>query len=160
MAGKRPRKAKLVRKKPWLLDQPSTPEQPEPLMLSCTSCDRKVEQTAHSCPDCGTVFYQRPGTRRAINSSGVPRQPDAEAIEFSDRMDKAEMWTRIICILVGVLSALAFVGMLSWGTVRGSFLFFIIALVCLARGIYAKDKDLHVIEQLGGWAFGSWRLRR
>ncbi|HJN17243.1 MAG TPA: hypothetical protein QGH10_17190 [Armatimonadota bacterium] len=160
MAAKRLRKRKPNSRPPWSPATPDAEEHAEPFMLTCTGCGQPVESTEHACPSCTTVFHQRPGTAPRIESGQTPRQLDAEAVEFSDRMDGIEKWTRIICILIGTLAAIAFVTLLLLGSIRGSFLFVVIALVCLARGLYGGDKDLHVLEWFGGWSYGRWRFRR
>jgi len=160
VAAKRLRKRKSGNRPPWSPATPDVDEHVEPFTLTCTGCGQPVENTRHACPSCNTVFYQRPGTAPRIESGGTPRQPDAEAVEFSDRMDRIEMWTRVICILVGILAGIASVPLLVFGTIRGSFLFLVIALVCLARGLYGGDKDLRIMEFLGGWCFWPWRFRR
>jgi len=143
------------KKKPWILQEPDAPEY-EPLMLTCTGCGKQVEQYAHFCSECGTVFHQRDGSRPGKKPSSETQ--DLAAEEFGKQMDTVEKWTRAICILGGVFFLFLMIVSFSiglFGLLR-AFVCFLFAAVCFARGIKGSGADLDILDK---FPFFGWRGR-
>jgi len=163
--------AKRVKRKvssviPEVLAQLEAPED-EPLMLTCPDCGAQVEQTAHSCPHCGSLFYERQrGKARRVPSTG-PHREDAAVADFAQRMDRIEKWTRVLCVIAGIvfalLAVLSLVGtfLVPMGVggrgLAGLLIFGLLSAVCLARGLKGEGADLSILDKLPG--FRSFRLR-
>jgi hypothetical protein len=159
----KPKRTDLVEKVMEQLD----PVEDEPLMLTCTDCGAQVERTAHSCPHCGALFYQRPGGKGPLRSAAGPHKTDPDVADFARRMDYIEKWTRILCVIGGVVFAL--LALLSlWGMFAGAFmggraglcgllLFSLLAAVCLARGLKGEGAELGILDKIPG--FRTFRLR-
>ena len=144
------------KKKPWILQEPDAPEY-EPLTLTCTGCGKQVEQHAHFCSECGTVFHQRDGSRPGKKPSSDG--PDPDIAEFTERMDKAEKWTRAVCIAVGIFFLYVMARHLSfsaYGMLSALFLLGLAAL-CIARGIGGPGAGLDLLERLLPFGGGRWR---
>jgi len=159
----RRRRADLVEKLAEQLD----PVVDEPLQLTCPDCGAQVEQTAHLCPHCGTIFYERQrGKAPRLPSSG-PHKVDPDVTEFARRMDHIERWTRILCVVGGLVFALL-AGLSVWAMVGGApvggrtgayglLLFGLLSLVCFARGLKGEGADLAILDKIPG--FRTFRLR-
>ena len=76
-------------------------------------------------------------------------------------MNRVEVWVRLVCVVVGVVSGLLGLSVLllgGWHLARGALVLFLVAAVCLARGLYGGDSDLRVVDLLS-WV-GYFRHRR
>jgi hypothetical protein len=92
---------------------------------------------------------------------------DGEAAEFARSMDRMEKWTRILCVIGGIVFGLLAVASLlgCFGVSMGighygpysAFIFGFLAAVCLARGLKGEGADLSVIERMPSFRrFRPW----
>jgi hypothetical protein len=159
----KPKRTQLVEKVLEQLD----PVEDEPLRLTCPECGAQVEQTAHICPHCGALFYQRPGGKGPMRSANGAHKVEPDVADFARRMDYIEKWTRILCVIGGIIFAL--LALLSlWSMFGGSYtgartglcgllLFSLLAAVCLARGLKGEGAELGILDKIPG--FRTFRLR-
>ena len=155
---------RLKRRRPDLVErvrESLEPVEEEPLLLTCTHCGARVERTAHTCPHCSTLFYERTEGKAPRAASPGPHKTDAEVAEFAQRMDRLEKTTRVLCTIGGIMFAL--LALLSlWGLltvpmvggrggVAGIVIFGLLAAVCLARGLKGEGADLGIIDKIPGF---------
>jgi hypothetical protein len=152
------RRLRPKHEKPWLPQIPDEPE-PEPLEVTCPSCGGKAALTDHACPHCGDVFFER--RRGRIPRERVPQShaADPSVQEFAARMDRIERWTRVLCVVGGILLIPLGVLMFLWGIgLYGALMGAIVVvagLVCLKRGVSGRDSDLSLLDSLVFWRY--WR---
>jgi ribosomal protein L32 len=139
----------------------TTPQQPEapeaqPQAVTCPGCGAVAQLADHSCPQCGQLFYERPGGRVGREPAGGPSRQDPRIAEFAQRMEQTEKWTRLICTVAGVVFALvAVMFLLGLGgfpliggrlAILGAFVFLVLSVACLQRGLGRRDAD---VDRLG-----------
>ena len=161
MAAKRLRKRKPG-SKPWILQEPDAPEI-QPQKVTCPGCGATAELTDHTCPECGQLFYERPHGKKGHKASGKPPSNEPEIADFSRRMDELEQWTRVVCVILGVVFgflAVLCLAALTRGFFRvglcGTFLFGLLSILCLLRGLGRKDADTDFVSSLPGFR-SFWR---
>jgi len=150
---------KRPHEKPWILQEPEAPEPPEPLHVTCPACGTQALLTDHACSHCGQVFYERrPGNAAKHKERIPPRAPGPEVQGFASRMARTEKWTRVLCVVGGIVFGLAAVWwLLHLGIVVGAILAGV-AIVCFIRAFGRPDADLNFVSSLGSWL--PWRWRR
>jgi len=99
--------------------------------------------------------------RQAAPTDGEPHPVDPEAADFARRMDRIEKWTRILCVIGGIVFAIlaiaSLVSLLGSHTGFGRhslyaiFVFGLLAAVCLARGLKGEGADLNVLDHVPGF---------
>ena len=150
---------KTPRSKPWILQAPEEPE-PEPLEVSCPACGAKAPLTEHVCPKCGQLFYERPHGKVPREHPSELHAPDPSIEEFAERMDRAEKWTRVLCVIGGVvfllIAVVSFLAVVPFGIggrecVLGALIFGVLAFVCLKRGLTGQDADLGFLAAMRFW---------
>ncbi|MBM3472922.1 MAG: hypothetical protein FJX75_06630 [Armatimonadetes bacterium] len=100
-------------------------------------------------------------------TAAEPPDVDPEPAAFARSMDRIEKWTRVLCVIAGVVLGLlaiaSFVGCFGVSVGIGqygpyaAFVFGFLAAVCLARGLKGEGADLSIIERMPG--FRRFRLR-
>jgi len=147
---------KRPHEKPWILQEPEAPEPPEPLHVTCPACGTQALLTDHACSHCGQVFYERrPGKAAKHKERAAPHAPGPEVQEFASRMARTEKWTRVLCVVGGIVCALIAVSwLMRFGIVGGAILAGV-AIVCFIRAFGRPDADLNFVSSLAFWRW--WR---
>ncbi|MBM3498407.1 MAG: hypothetical protein FJX74_07015 [Armatimonadetes bacterium] len=163
--------AKRLRRRPialmGMLAQQLEPTEEQLLRLTCPGCGVQVEQTAHLCPQCGVLFYERQHGKAPRLPSTGPRETDPDVAEFARQMDHIERWTRILCVAGGCMFALL-AGLSLWTLVGGSvdggrtamfglLLFGLLSAVCFARGLKGEGAELGILDKTPG--LRTFRMR-
>ena len=101
-----------------------------------------------------------PFSKKGTYARQLPRNVRQIDKRVRYRMDKAEAWTRGVCLVAGVLLLLAFGLALLSEVGRVGVLPLLLAIPCLIRALGKPGQDLEAAEKFGQWGRFPWRLRR